>query len=92
MPGFDGTGPQGRGPMRGDGSGCGNRRGRQKSADGRRCASGYGAGQRSGPTPGDIAGLIEPEPPGEHAALEMQAAALRERLARIEARLASLET
>ena len=92
MPGFDGSGPQGRGPMRGDGRGCRNARGVCKPAGRRRCASGDGFGRRSGPMREDAQGLFESEILEAHATLETQAVALRERLAAIEARLASTET
>ncbi len=92
MPGFDGAGLQGRGPMCGDGRGCRNARGMRRSAGRGRCASGDGFGRRSGPMRGDAQGLFESEIPEAHATLETQAAALRERLAAIEAHLASTET
>ncbi len=92
MPGFDGTGPQGRGPMRGNGRGCRRTREMRQPAGRGRCASGGGFGRPSGPLDGDADRLFEPENSATQAELEAQAATLRERLAAIEARRASTET
>ena len=92
MPGFDGTGPQGRGPTRGDGRGCRNARGRRPPAGRGRCASGDGFRRGFGPRRGDADGRFEPSSPLDPAALEAEADILRERLAAIGARRASTKT
>lgn len=94
MPGSDGTGPRGRGPMREEGRGCGNLRGMagQRSVGRGRCASGYEFSPQSASNRRGDARRIEPSVDSERAALESQAEALRERLGALEARLASTET
>ncbi len=92
MPGFDGTGPQGRGPMRGNGRGCRNARDMRQPAGRGRCASGDGFRWGFGPRRGNADGRFEPSSLLDPATLEAEAEALRERLAAIEARRASTKT
>ncbi len=97
MSGFDGAGRRGRGPVAGDAQKCRNGQGMAGPRRGGRGRRGSGCGYGRGPHPagfrGDPEGASESAPaPGERAVLEAQAEALRERLASIEARLASTET